>query len=58
MEQQLRLAVELEVVRTLAAEAAAMARASRVTPVEKANLSFVTFPGGMESACPTLPVMK
>ena len=44
MAEEAELAAELKVVQMLAAEAAAvaMARAGRVTPVEKANLSFVT----------------
>jgi myo-inositol-1(or 4)-monophosphatase len=44
MPEQREFAAELEYVKGLAREAAALAlsRASRVTPVEKANLSFVT----------------
>jgi myo-inositol-1(or 4)-monophosphatase len=44
MAEQARFAGELEFVKELAREAAAVAisRAKRVTPVEKANLSFVT----------------
>ena len=44
MAEQRELAAELEFVKSLAAEAAAvaLARAKRVTPVEKANLSYVT----------------
>jgi fructose-1,6-bisphosphatase/inositol monophosphatase family enzyme len=44
MAEQPELAAELEFIRTLATEAAALAisRSKRVTPVEKANLSFVT----------------
>lgn len=44
MAEESELAAELEVVRTLVSEATAvaMARAACVTPVEKANLSFVT----------------
>ena len=44
MAEETELAAELELVRNLAAEAAtvARARAGRVKPVEKANLSFVT----------------
>ncbi len=44
MAEELKLAGELELVKNLAKEAAeiAISRAKRVTPVEKANLSFVT----------------
>src|SRR5271157_6453471 len=44
MKEQPEFAAELEFVKELAREAAAVAisRAKRVTPVEKANLSFVT----------------
>ena len=44
MAEQPKFAGELEFVKELASEAAAVAisRAKRVTPVEKANLSFVT----------------
>src|SRR5271165_2536280 len=44
MAEQRELEAELEFVKSLAAEAAvvALARAKRVTPVEKANLSYVT----------------
>ena len=44
MAEQRELAAELEFVKGLAAEAAAvaLARAKSVTPVEKANLSYVT----------------
>ena len=44
MAEQPKFAAELEFVKELAREAAAvaMSRAKRVTPVEKANLSYVT----------------